>query len=298
MVSIIVPNYNHALYLEERIQSILNQTYQDYELILLDDCSSDDSRFVLEQYRNHPKVSSILYNEQNSGSPFTQWQKGIEMAKGDWIWIAESDDIAEVTFLEEMLFAVRKYPSVGMAYCHLKWIDARGDLMFIDEDEDVVRYYTGKQFLSEKLVYTTTIFNVSSVIFRKSDYLKIDYTKYSSYRRSGDYMFYIQMAEVCDVLEYGRVLDVFRCLSTSCSHCADVNSHINEGIEILDYVIKKSGKCHVAILMSIIRYEYQQKYSIKDKCKVYWAYFKKGYILVPLVYICYEFYKNHVKFKR
>lgn len=62
-VSVIVPNFCHAPYLEERIESILAQTYRDFELILLDDCSTDDSREVLERYRQHPNVSRIVYNE-------------------------------------------------------------------------------------------------------------------------------------------------------------------------------------------------------------------------------------------
>ena len=60
-VSVIVPNYCHAPYLEQRIESILQQTFQDFELILLDDCSTDGSREILERYRNHPKVSGIFY---------------------------------------------------------------------------------------------------------------------------------------------------------------------------------------------------------------------------------------------
>ena len=73
--SVIVPNYNHGAFLEERIQSILNQTYPHYELILLDDASSDSSRSMIESYRSHPRVKAIDINTVNSGSVFLQWQK-------------------------------------------------------------------------------------------------------------------------------------------------------------------------------------------------------------------------------
>ena len=85
-VSVIVPNYNHAPYLRQRIDSILAQTYQDFELILLDDSSTDKSEEVLLSYKDHPKVISLIINKQNSGSTFKQWDKGIELAKGEYIW--------------------------------------------------------------------------------------------------------------------------------------------------------------------------------------------------------------------
>ena len=91
LVSVIVPNYNHAQYLEKRIDTVLNQTYQNIEVIILDDKSKDNSIEVIEQYRNHPKVAQIILNEQNTGSPFKQWDKGISAANGELIWIAESD---------------------------------------------------------------------------------------------------------------------------------------------------------------------------------------------------------------
>ena len=88
MLSVIIPNYCHARYLKERIESILAQSYQDFELIILDDCSTDNSREIIEQYRSNPRVKHIVYNEQNSGSPFVQWQRGFTLASGEYIWIA------------------------------------------------------------------------------------------------------------------------------------------------------------------------------------------------------------------
>ena len=61
-VSVIVPNYNHGRFLQQRIESILRQTYQDFELILLDDCSTDESRAVLSQYVGDPRVR-VEFNE-------------------------------------------------------------------------------------------------------------------------------------------------------------------------------------------------------------------------------------------
>lgn len=116
-VSVIIPNYNHALFLTQRIQSVLNQSFQDFELILLDDCSTDNSQSIIAQYQHHPKVSHVVYNETNSGSPFKQWAKGVALAQGAYIWIAESDDFAEASFLERCVTQLDKYASVGLVYC-------------------------------------------------------------------------------------------------------------------------------------------------------------------------------------
>lgn len=76
LVSVIIPNYNHARYLPERMESILGQTYKNIEVIILDDCSTDNSRNVIEQYKGFPQVSQVVYNKENSGRVFRQWKKG------------------------------------------------------------------------------------------------------------------------------------------------------------------------------------------------------------------------------
>ena len=127
-VSVIVPNYNHARYLPQRIDSILNQTYQDFELILLDDRSSDNSRKVIEGYAKHEKVR-VYFNEQNSGSPFRQWDKGINLARGKYIWVAESDDFAHETLLETLVPILEQQASVGTTYCQSHKVDSTGTVI-------------------------------------------------------------------------------------------------------------------------------------------------------------------------
>lgn len=94
--SVIMPNYNHALFIKQRIESVPNQSYQDFELIILDDCSSDNSREIIAQYRQNPKVIRIIYNQHKSGCVFKQWINGVVKAKGEFIWIVESDDLLDI----------------------------------------------------------------------------------------------------------------------------------------------------------------------------------------------------------
>jgi len=78
LVSIIIPNYNHARYLEQRLDSVFNQTYQNFEVIILDDCSTDNSLEIIEKYKDNPHLSLVVVNETNSGSSYKQWDNGIK----------------------------------------------------------------------------------------------------------------------------------------------------------------------------------------------------------------------------
>src|SRR5208282_2627995 len=111
-VSVVVPNYNHARFLRRRVESILQQTFRDFELILLDDCSTDDSRSILSEYADDPRVR-IEFNEKNSGSTFKQWNKGVRLARGEYVWIAESDDYAGERFLERLVDVLQKESDVA-----------------------------------------------------------------------------------------------------------------------------------------------------------------------------------------
>ena len=121
LVSVIIPNYNHARFLDARIQSVLDQEYPNFEVIILDDNSIDNSLEIISKYKNHSRVREILVNKENSGSPFIQWGKGIQLAKGHYIWIAESDDYCEKSFLIKLVdLCVRN--DLAYAFCRSKTI--------------------------------------------------------------------------------------------------------------------------------------------------------------------------------
>src|SRR5690606_29755189 len=101
-VSVIVPFYNHEKFIEERLDSILAQPIKDIEIIALDDCSTDNTVAKVRPYLQDRRVT-LIENETNSGSPFKQWEKGIRLAEGDVVWIAEGDDSCSTNFLSELL---------------------------------------------------------------------------------------------------------------------------------------------------------------------------------------------------
>lgn len=240
-VSVIVPNYNHAPYLRQRIDSILNQTYQDFELILLDDCSTDNSFEVLESYRANPHVMHIVYNEHNSGSTFCQWDKGIELAKGEWIWIAESDDWADPKFLEIMLNAVSSYPNCGLVYCSSRLIDAAGNVTYSNDlsDSEQINVFDGLGFINQKLSLHNNIWNASMMMFRKSLYPNSEKRKFfENMRYCWDWLCYVMLSEQSDVLRVDKVLNNFRQHDGNVSRRAEKEGlSWLEGLEVLRYML-------------------------------------------------------------
>ena len=196
LVSIIVPNYNYARYLGQRMESILNQTYKNFEVIILDDCSTDNSASVIEKYANHPKVSKVIINEKNSGSPFVQWEKGISEAAGEIIWIAESDDTCSLDFLETLVPHYVANEAV-LAFCHSELVDENGKKLRENHQMKNVTSdlsMDGKEFISRYLGFANEVQNASCAIFSKKTALEID-KQYMNYKGAGDWLFWINLAE-------------------------------------------------------------------------------------------------------
>ena len=87
LVSVIVPNYNYSSFLKARLDSVFNQTYGNFEVILLDDASTDNSVDMLKEYAKNEHTAVLEINEKNTQCPFAQWVKGIRLAKGKYCWM-------------------------------------------------------------------------------------------------------------------------------------------------------------------------------------------------------------------
>lgn len=197
-VSIIVPNYNHAQFLHQRLDSIFNQTYQDYEVILLDDCSSDNSVEILNSYAKDSRVTCFIANETNSGSTFRQIKKGIQLAKGEYIWIAESDDWAQKEFLGKTL--ERANSDIGIIYSQSFIVNEKNERMYIntkytdylDDKKWAIDFVEdGIKIMNSFLIYRNIIPNMSATLILKDDLLKILINENLKYL--GDWFIYCQI---------------------------------------------------------------------------------------------------------
>lgn len=248
-VSVIIPNYNHYDYLEQRIDSVLNQTYKDFEIILLDDVSKDDSMLLLESYKNHPKVSHVVINETNSGSPFGMWEKGFDLAKGDIIWLAESDDFAESNFLETL---VPKFENEDVVVSHCvsynfymktkitkvnSWWSTFSTTLW---DSDFVE--NGKKMLNNYGKYKCPVINVSSALIRKRILEDIEIP--INYKYCGDWWFWAQVFNLGDVAYISKALNYIRVHDESASSNKNAKTilKVKENIKVVKNISKLLGQ--------------------------------------------------------
>lgn len=256
LVSVIIPNYCHAKYLDERIQSVLGQTYQNFEVIILDDCSTDNSMEVINRYRNHPKVAKIVVNEKNSGSPFKQWQKGIAMARGEIIWIAESDDSCELMFLETLVKLYQENGAV-LAFCKSKTIDEYGNELENHFQDGLMGPFSmdGKIFVDKYLIDNPYVMNISSAVFCKI--MATECQAYADFKGAGDWLFTIEMALRGQIYYLNKPLNFYRFHNNNTTKREITNGHGELEIKNLyDFLLNRN-------YITLKQYKHQRKRRLK-----------------------------------
>lgn len=220
LVSVIVPNYNHASFIEQRIHSIINQTYQNIEVLIMDDCSTDESRYIIKRVAKEDERISLMFNDTNSGSPFAQWEKGANWAQGKYLWIAESDDYAAEDMLALHVQALESNDRAVIAYSHSHMVDERGkflrdfkeDYGFIFGDASRwTRDFTcnGQEEVAQKMVFSNTIPNASGVLMRKSTFDLVG-APATTWRLNGDWLFYARLLQHGDLMFFATARNYFR----------------------------------------------------------------------------------------
>ena len=217
LVSVIVPNYNHARYLDLRLMSILQQEFTDFEVIFLDDASSDDSLEILQKYLGDKRIRLVV-NEKNSGSTFKQWNKGAGLAKGKYLWFAESDDFAEPDFLLKTVNLLEQDSKLGLVYSQSVMVDQEGKILGLTYQmiwrSDPKRWLAdyknnGEDEILNYLGYECTIPNASAVVIRKFVFDAVGKAK-EIYKLHGDYVLWFDMLRKSDVAYLAAPLNHFR----------------------------------------------------------------------------------------
>ena len=135
-VSVYITSHNYGRYLQQSIESVLSQTYDDYELIIIDDGSVDESREVLTQYCDHPKITTIL--QENKGLPTTN-NIALHLARGEFIVRLDADDYFDQNALRVLTDAFARNPKAGMVFPDYYLVDASGEIIQLVRRHDFKR---------------------------------------------------------------------------------------------------------------------------------------------------------------
>lgn len=158
LVSIVLPTYNGSQYIEEAINSILNQTYTDFELIIVNDCSTDNTRAIAEQYAKKDTRIKIIHNEVNRKLP-ASLNIGFEHAKGEYFTWTSDDNKYKSNALEVMVDELEQHKDCSLAFSNYDVINQEGVFQYericMTESMDEILYgnIVGASFLYKRSVH-------------------------------------------------------------------------------------------------------------------------------------------------
>ena len=183
-VSVIVPSYNHAPYIKECLLSALDQRGVELEVVVVDDCSKDDSARIARSISD-PRLR-VVVNEENVGAYATQ-NRAMDMASGELIAVLNSDDVWRAGKLAKQVALLDRYPSAGLCYSLGDQIDEAGKTLDVDqhlhwprtEEQDLLPYMLS----SNRLLASSVVFRRGAVRFEES------------LRYSGDWVAWLKLVE-------------------------------------------------------------------------------------------------------
>ncbi|MFH0702008.1 MAG: glycosyltransferase [bacterium] len=222
-VSIIVTTYNRKHYLKDTLDSVFNQTFNDFELIIIDDGSTDETKELIKLY----KCQRIKYFYQNNSGLNAARNAGINLACGEFLAFLDSDDIWLPTKLEKQVNILEKYPDICLVYC--------GTLLINEENKIIGQkplvQYGG--YVLNKLIFTNFLYNGSCVLFRSSCLDKVGLFDISI-KRMTDWEFYLRFALYYRFYGINEYLLKYRIHRQTMS--SDFKSYENSGFKILDKI--------------------------------------------------------------
>lgn len=169
LISVIIPVYNHEKFIAQTIQSVLSQTYQNWEMLIVDDCSKDSSWSIIQEWARKDSRIKAFRNDENKGL-IPNWKFLIENSKGDYIAFLEGDDVFSPENLKSKMAIFEQYPKLGMVYCNFCVIGAEGNILIHDYYKKLkIPTYRNQKIQPDEYLYSKRIpfSTYSQIIIRK-----------------------------------------------------------------------------------------------------------------------------------
>lgn len=234
LVSIIFTSYNHSEFLKQALDALVNQTYPNIEIIIIDDCSTDGSQDILKNYRDFKNINLVL-QEKNSGSYVLASNYGASFAKGDYILFAQCDDFSEPNQIELLITAAVENPSCGVVFSSSNMVDENG-VTFAND-------YTGREKGFKDLVNKTPIIkgedmtdfltfscvlpNLSAALIKHDLFRKVKGLS-DSFIVVADWEFWLKLSQLTDFFYIKKSLNNFR------QHPTTIRSSVKMKVQILE----------------------------------------------------------------
>jgi hypothetical protein len=251
-ISVAVPSYNYGRYLGQRLASIFAQGTPVREVIVLDDASDDDSLAVARAAAaDWDRAITIVPAERNSGSAFRQWRRAAELARGDWLWIAEADDACDPAFLETLVQAIAQAPDAVLAFCDSRSVDGEGNPVWPSYQDYYAQsgatalaqdgVFSAGAFLRRCLAERNLILNASAVLWRRDALLQaLDAlgAELETFRIAGDWRLYVELLAAASgsVAYVASPLNIHRRHAASATGRLDAASHLAEIARVHDAI--------------------------------------------------------------
>ena len=251
MVSVIIPNYNYRRFLKKRLKSIINQTYRNMEIVFLDDGSTDGSVELARKLLEHSKIPyQIEINPKNSGSVFHQWQRGLSLSRGEWVWFAEADDACHPRFLETLFSRLLKNPKNVLGYTDSQVIDTKNRKIWPDffktihgeiHPEKWENDFTnpGMEEIRHALFIKNTIPNASAVVIKREAINNMGGIP-QNWILSGDWATYLMLLELGDIVYCAEPLNYNRIHKNRVTAAMDTSEiYFNESLQLAESLSTK-----------------------------------------------------------
>ena len=250
-VSVVIPCYNSARYIVERLRSVVWQSWPIQELVVLDDASTDETMSVVAEIQQSWGVPLLtVENDLNSGSPCRQWSKAMSFVTGELVWIAEADDVAHPELLATLVPAFHE-SRVALAYVNTMIIDDHGCVLYGDtrewlggKDPDIWNHpftMAGDAFLVDLLAPRNVIINVSGVLFRRevlTASLQHLQQPLGELRTAGDWLVYADCLSRGDVVFSPKTFNACRRHQASLSFQLNPLEHFRETLKVQAHIAK------------------------------------------------------------
>lgn len=206
-VSVCIPTYNHARFLGNAIESALAQTFADFELIIVDNCSLDNTRALVEEFRSRDRRIRYHRNERNIGAQ-NNFNRCIELASGEYIKILCSDDLLEPDCIQESVRALDEFPGASLVACARIMTDRDLRPLKILAYAGGFRHSTGSAAMKKCLMSGNLIGEPTAALFRKKDVAERGFN--ANYRQLIDLEMWFYLLQKGDFVYLPKPLCRFR----------------------------------------------------------------------------------------